>query len=55
MVVDGSMEKSAAMTEGAFIFQNSRKTLWGKSDKIKWGKMDQWSVFPHVGQCCVVK
>ena len=30
MVVDGSMEKSAAITEGAFIYQNSRKTHMGE-------------------------
>ena len=38
MVVDGSMEKSAAMTEGAFIYQNSRKTHMGEVGSNQMGK-----------------
>ena len=38
MVVDGSMEKSAAMTEGAFINQNSRKTHKGEVGSNQMGK-----------------
>ena len=54
MVVDGSMEKSAAMTEGAFIYQNSRKTHGGSRIKLNGedGPMVRlspcWSVFTHV-------
>ena len=41
MVVDGSMEKSAAMTEGAFIYQNSRKTHMGEVGSNQMGKDGQ--------------
>ena len=45
MVVDGSMEKSAG--EHLFI-KIAEKHIWGKSDQIKWGKMDQWSYFESI-------
>ena len=55
MVVDGTMEKSAAITEGAFIYQNSRKTHMGEVGSNQMGKDGPmarlspcWSVFPHV-------